>query len=362
MNRKTITVVSTEERTPENNLLQLSALKLSATRIKMYRTCPRQYRYAYVEQIPTALTGPLAFGQVIHQILHTLHNLAILSGEPMDAARAFHDFRRLWQEIIHEHDPVFCGGDREIEEYSRLAGVILKNYVAAQSRDAAPSKAMPLVMEHPFEIGWQNGANKQEYRLCGVIDRIDQGTGGLIVVDYKTGKRRPAPGGLQSDLQLILYAYATQAVFGQPVEQVVLHHLRSNGRFTAQYGDHEFGYLFEEILPHVIRGIEEQRFAPRYGYWCNYCDFKPICEAEGNAATGIHAVSPQRAVPTEGAILRSQHRAIHALRRQVGMNEEQLTQLVKIRFGASRLEEITKRQAGQLLSELQRRRQAAPTR
>lgn len=48
-------------------------MKLSASRLKMYLTCPRQFKYVYVDELPLIVTGALAFGQTIHRTLHELH-------------------------------------------------------------------------------------------------------------------------------------------------------------------------------------------------------------------------------------------------------------------------------------------------
>ena len=245
-------------------------MKLSATRLKTYLTCPRQFRYAYVDEIPSVLTGPLAFGQVIHQTLDRMHLLSLETGLPLDTEYGLSEFNRLWREALERDCPLFKDGETMIREYQELADTMLKGYVERHKDNTAP-----LVVEFPFQLPWG------EHMLEGIIDRIDEGDNGLIIVDYKTGKRKPTQRELASDLQLTVYAFAVEQVFGQPVERIVYYHLRDQTPLLTTRSQSDFGWLCDEVLPFIIQAIEAGSFAPRPGYWCRYCDYRELCLAEG---------------------------------------------------------------------------------
>jgi ATP-dependent helicase/DNAse subunit B len=99
-------------------------IKLSATRLKTYLVCPRQFRYRYIDEVPTVLTGALAFGKTIHQVIHDLHQWSIYSGEPLNEHIALSDFARLWEQVITEQKP-HLNDVSEIATYARLAELIL---------------------------------------------------------------------------------------------------------------------------------------------------------------------------------------------------------------------------------------------
>lgn len=253
-------------------------MKISATRLKMYLTCPRQFKYAYLDELPTVLTGALAFGQTIHRTLHEIHLGSAESESPMAVDSAFAVFDRLWRETLQRDKPVFKTAE-ESEAYWNLADDILRRYVTAQL--AKPKDTpVPLVLEFPFEISWFD-ATCQEHQLCGIIDRVDEGRQGLIIVDFKSGKRKPKADSIGSDLQLLLYAYALENVLNQPVEQIAVLHLRDGTLLSAEPAPDALHRLMNEVLPNVVRGIAQQQFAPHYGYWCRYCDYKTVCDAEG---------------------------------------------------------------------------------
>jgi RecB family exonuclease len=225
--------------------------------------------------VPTVLTGALAFGKTIHQVLHNLHQWSIYSGEPLNEQVAISDFARLWEQVITEQKPVLKDLS-EIAGYARLAEIILNGYVEANRE-----KAQPLVMEFPFEIDLHDEQTGHGYVLCGVIDRIDQEADGLVIVDYKTGKRKPTARDLVFELQLSLYAFAAREVFGQEIVEMQLYHLRDQTVLPTRRSPADSRQLLKITLPVVIEGISRQRFPPRVGYWCRFCDHLDRCRAEG---------------------------------------------------------------------------------
>lgn len=245
-------------------------MRLSATRLQCYHTCPRQYHYRYVEELPTTLTGPLAFGRVVHEVLCLLHQQSLSLGNGLDLAAGLDLFERRWQEIQEQERPLFTESDPPPEEYAALAAGILCDYVLAQQ-----GKPPPLVVEFPFEFPWG------EHVLNGFIDRIDEGERGLIIVEFKTGKRKPSPKDLRTDLQLTFYAYAVERVFEQPVERLVYYFLRDQTPLVTHRTPEDFRHLCEGILEPTAAAIESGRFPPRCGWWCRWCDYQALCDALG---------------------------------------------------------------------------------
>ncbi len=253
----------------------LAPIPLSATRIKLYQQCPRAFRYLYVDCIPTQLTGALAFGQVIHAVLHNLQQWSLAHGEPLNEQVALYEFDRLWDEVVSTQNPLFKS-NAELDEYTALSRLILAGYVEAH-RD----QSLPILLEYPFEILLQDEDSGREYSLRGVIDRVDQTADGLVVVDYKTGKRKPSPKQLNEDLQLTIYAFAVQQLFGQEVQKVIYYHLRDQSALTVERDDVTLYSLKSETLPQVAAGIANEEYAPRPGYYCRFCDHFQLCQEEG---------------------------------------------------------------------------------
>jgi len=244
-------------------------MKLSASRLQCYRTCPRQYRYRYVDGLPTVVTGPLVFGKTVHAALCHLHQTAMSTGAPLHLADALEAFESLWREALIRDAPAFTS-EGDIVGYEALAGDILAGYVDAH-RDAPP----PLAVEFEFELPWQ------DHLLHGFIDRLDETESGLVVVDYKSGKRKPDPMALREDVQLTLYGFVAEQVFGQPVERLVCYHLRDQTPLVTRRDPVEYRRFASGVLLPTAEAIEAGRFPPRRGWWCRFCDFAAACETEG---------------------------------------------------------------------------------
>lgn len=250
-------------------------IKLSATRIKLYCQCARQYRFQYVDCIPTQLTAALAFGQVIHAVLHNLQQWSLAHGEPLNEQVALYEFSRLWDEILTTQNPL-VKSNAELDDYTALARLVLAGYVEAH-RD----RPLPILLEYPFEIPLQDEGSGREYLLRGIIDRVDQTADGLVIVDYKTSKRKPSPKQLREDLQLTVYAFAVRQLFGEEVRRVVYYHLRDQTELIVERDEAALQRLEREVLPQVANGIAEQRFNPRPGYYCRFCEYRELCAQEG---------------------------------------------------------------------------------
>lgn len=246
-------------------------MRLSASRLRTYQTCPRQYRYHYVDELPSVVTGPLVFGQTLHAALCHLHRRSLETGEPLDLADVLEAFDGFWRQALSEEEPVFTG-DQDALGYEGLAGEILAGYVLANE-----GKSPPLALEFGFELPWEG------HLLNGFIDRIDEAGGGLIVTDYKSGKRKPTPQALRDDVQLTLYAFVVGQLFEAPVDRIVYYHLRDQTALETHRDAGDYRRLEEEILRRVAAGIEAEQFPPRRGWWCRFCDYRATCEAEGPA-------------------------------------------------------------------------------
>ncbi len=133
--------------------------------------------------------------------------------------------------------------------------------------------------------------NGRRLALRGSIDRVDEtATGGLVVIDYKTGTLRdrkeitsenPTP--LGGNLQLVLYALAARKIFGRPDAETVGEYW-----FVSQRGGFEsLGYLVDntvkakvlETVGVISDGIGAGLFPmhpdkPGWDMWipCRYCE------------------------------------------------------------------------------------------
>ena len=249
--------------------IQTGMGRWSATRLKTYLTCPRQFRYAYVDAIPSIPTAPLVFGRTLHEVLCFGHERQMQEGRFPSVIELLARFDTLWQNALAKEYPFFRSGAPTPQQLETTGHEILRAYLSAPE-NAAP----PLAAELAFEV------KVGDIRLAGIVDRVDEGEAGLVIVDFKSGTRKPKEADLASDLQFTLYAFAIGRMMGKRVERVVHYHLRDGSRFNVMPTDEQFAWLLDEVVPHVAGGVAREEFAPRAGFWCNWCDFRELCRAE----------------------------------------------------------------------------------
>ena len=244
-------------------------LHWGATRLKSLLLCPRQFRYAYVDLIPAVPTAPLVFGRVLHETLLFIHQRQMSESCLPHAGEALLRFDTLWQQALEEEQPFFRAGAPSAEQHTTLGHEILRAYLEVNKETPAP-----LAAELEFEIETQGQV------LRGVIDRIDEAPEGLIIVDFKSGKRKLSPQEVERDLQLTVYAFAAQRLYGRSVAQVAQYYLRDGTYIPALRGPDDYAWLLDEIIPHARRVVNGGQYPPHVGYWCNWCDYRELCRAE----------------------------------------------------------------------------------
>jgi ATP-dependent helicase/DNAse subunit B len=137
------------------------------------------------------------------------------------------------------------------------------------------------------------------FRLKGIVDRIDEGESGLVVIDYKTGHTPTlARFGAEKVLQVPLYAAAVQTLLARPVVAGLYRGLRSGkarGFWRADVvespgltstdkvgGPDEVASIIESAVGtarDAVAGIRAGAIpvAPASDEACAYCAASPFC-------------------------------------------------------------------------------------
>lgn len=249
--------------------VQTGTMTWSATRLKTYLTCPRQFRYSYIDGVPAVPTAPLVFGRTLHEALCFGHECQMQTGQLPPLVELLAGFETLWQQALEKDQPFFRTGAPTAQQYEKTGREILRAYWLAPENATAP-----LAAELAFEV------KVGDMQFAGVVDRVSEGETGLVIVDFKSGTRKPGASDLANNLQFTLYAFAVGRMMGQQVERVVHYHLRDGTRYDVVPTDEQFVWLLDKVVPQVARAVARGDFAPTPGFWCNWCDFRELCQAE----------------------------------------------------------------------------------
>ncbi|MBX6377282.1 MAG: PD-(D/E)XK nuclease family protein, partial [Clostridia bacterium] len=186
-------------------------ITLSYSKVKTWRTCRRLYRFLYVERLPTPPRPALFVGEVVHRTLQ-----AYLSYPPLERLRLDLGqlLRQLWRAAGTQRRRLTFGTAEEEARRGRQALAMLERFY--RSRHAA---AQPAALERWLEVPLA-----AEVVVNGRADRIDEESGVLQVVDYKTGW---VPRGEEPNitLQAAFYTFLASAATGRPVGGVTFFYL-----------------------------------------------------------------------------------------------------------------------------------------
>ena len=242
----------------------------SARHLALYRTCPRQYRYACCDKVAVRPTAALLFGRTMHQTLHRLYGRSLECRVWPDEEEAKRAFDEAWQDAVARERPLFKAGGPDTVEYRNLAGEMLGRFLARQR-----SRPLPLAGAMHFEIG----SDDNPYSLSGSIDLLEEDEDGVTLLDVTTAARKSSPSQMQDDLTLTAYALASRHVLGKKVK-LLRFHLRDGSCRETSRSEAECDHLQEETLPQVAQSVTAKDFPPQPGYWCRFCPYLERCTLE----------------------------------------------------------------------------------
>jgi DNA helicase-2/ATP-dependent DNA helicase PcrA len=165
-------------------------------------------------------------------------------------------------------------GDRDVEErYGRRVATLLDNFWEGE----VASLGEALYEEQQFELRLDPGEGQDPVVIHGSIDRIDRlPSGGIEVIDYKTGKVSSQKG-VDENLQLSIYALACRDALGLGTpERVSLYFTESAMRLSTTRSDEQLDAARAGILARVAR-MRTGDFAATPGEACRWCDFRAMC-------------------------------------------------------------------------------------
>lgn len=278
---------------------------VTASRVDAWLSCPRRYRFAYVDR-PRPPRGPVfahqTLGAAIHEAL--LHHFG--DHEPADRSPALAAdlVRQAWP----EPGGAAAAGFRDraqAERWREVAAGWVADYAAA-----APADLRPRAVERVVSLA------TAEARFEGRLDRLDVRGETAVVVDYKTGRQPPTADDARFSAALALYAAGAERVLRVTCSRVELHHLptgtivgadsdpvtrqRHLDRMAAAAAEGEAAVA--QLASAADGGqpdpaVADELFPARPGPLCGWCDYRAAC-GEGQT---IAPVQPWAGLPEDQA-------------------------------------------------------------
>lgn len=241
--------------------------RVSPYKLNLYRTCPQQYKYVYLDDIADEYKTAkpyLTMGAHVHNALKDFFEI------PNAAERTYDRLEELLRIRWKENRSGFV--DRVEERmYGKKAIQMLKVFVHENDLTARP-----VLLEDYYDM-----LISEDLKLLGRIDRVDEEGDGLHVIDYKTGKPETEA---FDPLQLTVYALIIQAHLKKPVVKASNLYLQTNLWRTIE-PDEEMCAAARERIAEEVEGIRrDTEFLPTPNPLCRHCDFIEICPARSEAA------------------------------------------------------------------------------
>jgi DNA helicase-2/ATP-dependent DNA helicase PcrA len=248
-------------------------LRLSATAIEDYLSCPLKFKFNHFLRIPTGPQPALTFGNIMHSCVRHYFKLRRNNVPGFEEVEAF--YLASWKGAGFE--------DSYQEQTYKKAGIEqLRLFVGDQN--ARPVAADGVKMEQHFAL------DLDDVVLEGRIDQINPlglptGESGhaparrppVELVDYKTGKPRSQKDADKS-LQLSVYALAARHHLGLEPERLTFYNLTNNQPVSSVRTEKDLEEARRQV-GEVAAEIRRLLFPPTPGFVCKFCDFVPICPA-----------------------------------------------------------------------------------
>jgi putative RecB family exonuclease len=204
------------------------------TRLGNWLDCPRRYRMTYLDRPPPQKGPPWAHNSLGASVHNALAGWWRLPRQERTVAAAGRLLRTGWL------GDGFAS-DAQSAEYRDYCQALVEGYVAGLDPDREPVGVERTVATRTERIAVSGRIDRLDDRPAGATgfgvpgdadgdpgedgDTGADAAGGLVVVDYKTGRYVPDQDDARSSLALALYALAAERVMRRPCRRVELHHI-----------------------------------------------------------------------------------------------------------------------------------------
>lgn len=264
-------------------------MPVSFSQLSTYHRCPKQYEFACVKKIPRSLSRGESYGSSIHNTLKKWGELELahcpLPSDPKKQLQLFVDDapskpslpldRTTLQTLLRENFIAEGYPSRVEMDKALYAGQKLLDhfYVWWKSKERTV-----LGIEKSFKLTINDNANQTPIILSGRFDRVEREESGIVIYDYKTSTPRSQEE-IDADLQLSIYALASQTIWHEPIKRLTLLFLNENGIEEVSTTRSEKQLLdAQTIITSTVADIDKTNFiaTPSHSV-CSHCPYKKIC-------------------------------------------------------------------------------------
>ncbi|MEW6076088.1 MAG: UvrD-helicase domain-containing protein, partial [Candidatus Omnitrophota bacterium] len=247
---------------PAGSPLEDKLISLSYYQLDDYLTCPLKYKYVNILRIPILEHHTVIYGRAMHEAVCKFFQHKA-TGIDMTLAELLETFSASF-------DPQGFLDEQHQEERRRIG----KDALVRFFNDERTRRSHPLFIEKDFSFMFEHN------KIVGRFDRVDDEGGKAVIMDFKTSDiktKKEAEKRAKESLQLSLYAFAYQQIFGSVPVRAELYFLESGLVGSKAPADADIEALKGKIRL-VSAGIRHSHFEATPAYMaCTYCAYGQIC-------------------------------------------------------------------------------------
>lgn len=235
---------------------------VSASKVKTYKTCARQYQHKYVTAYNDRPAEDKNVAALLGTALHKAIEMKYSEGKSPTGI-----FQQVMSETIEqwENDGLNI---KALDYYARAMKVgkdILKNYPWDMFN--------PIELEFSFTLPFPH--DNPIVNITGIIDHIDiDGS----IMDHKSATYAPNQDELDNDPQFIIYYWAYEQIYKQYPYRTIWNHLRTNRQIVANIA-HNYDLKLEQLTLDIEGMLANTRYPRRLmdNVCRTRCSFFTLC-------------------------------------------------------------------------------------
>lgn len=235
-------------------------MRISYSALDTFQRCPLQYKFRYIDKIPTPKRPELFFGGLIHKIVQ----------EALKKDPALPSLEELLAMLKENWDEEVFASAQNSRAYFTVGENMIRNFY----HDHKPGLTNIVAIEKRFLIPLS-----EKHSLSGAIDRVDQlPFGPFEIIDYKTNHDLPTADRLSKPLQLSIYTFAARKCWPDAKEiKLTYYFLKHNKKIPVPMDNIDPGKVKAEIIKIADRIEKTKDFKPKVSFACDWCDFQERC-------------------------------------------------------------------------------------
>jgi putative RecB family exonuclease len=253
--------------------------RYSHSRLGAFRTCPRKYKFQYIERItiPDRVAANLFMGNLVHRQIARAFSLGS-EGVLYPRHEMIDHYLADWDKAGKEKIQV-VSENLTVEDYIRNGREMLEKFYDKYQ---------------PFNQGTLLGIERRinfplpgtPFNFIAIVDRLWRRDDGVYEIsDFKTSRSLPlGPRDPMFFDQMALYHLAVTSVFPDFEHIEVAQHFLKHGEVISyrlsQDEAEEFTEHLRQLVLQTVRAERLDDFPVVEGAHCNYCEFFSLCPAK----------------------------------------------------------------------------------